>query len=412
MIFPKSFGRHAVNGTVTALALFVSVSALGDNLSKAVRLGDRLGGFRLAADDPLTQQIVSLIGAGQAEQAANLLTGMDSFLNVTVEHMLCPMANRPETPIVLQPNGKFGCMNDFVATGIGVVRDNIDARELLTGNYTYQGAPAIANVRYTINDLYRSNNHYADLENVGANYAQVLQKVGPQMVFNVAGSVTPVAMTDPAGLLTTRAWGEAHLIAGTNRRAVEFAAREFLCSPLKDLGDQNLSDDMTSRDVDRAPGGSTLTYKTTCAHCHNIHDPWHYAFSFFDWDTSNGGAVLFTPGTVRGKLTQNNTMYPGGYVTKDDYWENRATQGANASVGWRSALTGNGVAQFGKMFSQSRGFSSCMVKRVFAEVCRRPVNLVNESSLVNSLTDDFEANGYNMRRLFNKAAVLPQCIGE
>jgi len=53
-----------------------------------------------------------------------------------------------------------------------------------------------------------------------------------------------------------------------------------------------------------------------------------------------------------------------------------------------------------------------MVKRVFAEVCRRQWNPTNETALVNSLTDDFEANGYNLRRLFNKTAVLPQCIGE
>src|SRR4051812_27715067 len=157
MNFPKSLGRHAVMSTVMVLALLVSASALADNFSKAVRLGDRLGGFRLASDDPMTQQVVGLIAAGQTEQAANLLTGQDSFLNVTVAHMFCPMSNRPETPIVLQPNGKFGCLNDFVATAIGIVRDNTDARELLTGNYTYQGQPAIANVRYTVNDLYRSN---------------------------------------------------------------------------------------------------------------------------------------------------------------------------------------------------------------------------------------------------------------
>jgi hypothetical protein len=412
MIFPKSSRRLAVNATASLIVLLASSTAGADNLSKAVRLGDRLGGVRLAADDPFTQQIVSLIASGQAEAAANLLTGQDSFINVTAAHMFCPMSNRAETPIVLQPTGNFGCLNDFVATGLGIVRDNTDARELLTGNYTYQAAPGLTGVVYASDDLYRSNRHYAQYERNAHNYAQTLTKVAPQMVFNAAGAATPVPNTDAAGLLTTRTWAEAHLVAGTNRRGVEFAAKEFLCTELKDIGDQNLPDDMTARDVDRAPGGSTTTYKTTCSHCHNIHDPWHYAFAYWDWRADNGGYALFQPGTVQTKLNINANMYPSGYVARDDYWENRATQNSNTSLGWRTATTGNGIAAFGRMLANSRAFSACMVKKVFNEVCRRPVNIVNETAQVNSLADDFEANGYNIRRLFNKTAVLPQCIGE
>jgi len=317
MVFPKSFGRIVqYSFAISSVVITICSSVSADPSTQAIRLGDRLGGFRLTAGDALTAQVASLIIQGKAEQAANLLTGLDSFYNVTVEHMFCPMSNRPETPIVLQPNGNFGCMTDFVATGIGIVRDNVDARELLTGNYIYQGQAGLANVRATQNDLYKSNNHFADLESTGQNYAQVLTKVAPQMVYNAQGATVPVAATDAAGLLTTRTWGEQHYVAGTNRRVVEFASREFLCNPLKDIGDEALPDDMTARDVDRQPSGSVINYKTTCAHCHNIHDPWHYATSFFEWiQDGSGNYLIYTPGTVQAKLTKNGTMYPNGYVT-------------------------------------------------------------------------------------------------
>jgi hypothetical protein len=113
---------------------------------------------------------------------------------------------------------------------------------------------------------------------------------------------------------------------------------------------------------------------------------------------------------VVGKMTRNATEYPQGYRIFDNSIINNAILPKNADqFGWRSSNTGNGISAFGKTLADSRGFSRCMVRRAFTTVCRRPP-LVSEESLVRSLADQFETDGYHMRRMFENVAVQQQCV--
>jgi hypothetical protein len=140
------------------------------------------------------------------------------------------------------------------------------------------------------------------------------------------------------------------------------------------------------------------------------------------WDFDNDAAVQSTVrrGNSNGqgimnKLNQNNTVYPGGFVTVDDSWINNAVRGVNgATFGFRGldgrtpASTGNGVNTFGRLIANSQRFSTCMSKRVFEAVCRKNLN-ESEIAVYQAMGTQFEASGYNLKRLFESAALNARC---
>jgi hypothetical protein len=135
-------------------------------------------------------------------------------------------------------------------------------------------------------------------------------------------------------------------------------------------------------------------------------DGFRGAFAFFDF--TNNAQTIST--NVVGKMTRNATEYPQGYRIFDNSIINNAILPKNADqFGWRSSNTAMGIAGFGKTLADSRGFSRCMVRRAFTTVCRRPP-LVSEETLVRSLADQFETDGYHMRRMFENVAVQQQCV--
>ena len=169
--------------------------------------------------------------------AAHLASGLDGFYNITVKNLATPLSNRFFDS--LEP------LNDFTSTWIGIVRDDRDARELLTGNHIY-----VPQTFKTSNDqvcassmVYKSNSPYdtlvTNVTNLRTNLVPVRQCVYNTQNFD---SDTPVLASDPAGLLTTRSWGKAHMFAGTNRRAVEYALNVFLCRDISSLRDSEMPD--------------------------------------------------------------------------------------------------------------------------------------------------------------------------
>src|SRR5690606_9969809 len=100
-------------------------------------------------------------------------------------------------------------LNDFIATIMGIVRDDLDARTMLTGDFLYQGsATAAPNARRGVADLHSSNNHYDDLESQRVDLFTALVRVDGQKI--QTANNTTVANPDPAGVITSRAFMEAH----------------------------------------------------------------------------------------------------------------------------------------------------------------------------------------------------------
>jgi hypothetical protein len=386
---------------------------------------ERITGVKWAADHPLIVQAATMVAAGQRAEVAALATQQSQFLNVTVKNFALEMSTRDET--IRIP------LNDFAATIMGVVRDNTDARELLYGNFFYVGDPAripaaIPNVIANANEMgarvLRSNEHFEalDSKNNRIDVGSVLMRVnGQRLVQNEANNVfTIVANPDPAGVLTSRTFIEAHAVAGTNRRPVEYTFRQFMCLPLEQWADALSSDVRIGRDIDRFPGGDHMKFQTSCKSCHTVMDGFRGAWARWDFDNNVALQTTVRQGASDGnrvlnKLNRNATVYPGGYVTTNDSWVNHAVRGVNATqFGWRGldkvtpANSGTGVNQFGRLIANSQRFSTCMAKRVFKSVCRKELS-DSELGVYSSLGTQFESMNYNLRSLYQVAALHPRC---
>jgi hypothetical protein len=299
---------------------------------------------------------------------------------------------------------------------VGVVRDSdtTSAKALLTGNYFYKASAAAISTNAIRNseraDLISSNNHYTDIQTKGLSLYATLVKQSPQRA--IAGGAV-VDHPDGAGLLTTRGWAEAQGTAGTNRRFVEQTFRQFMCVTMQQWADASAPDERIGRDVTRTPGGDFNTFQTTCKACHGQMDGFRGAFAYVDFVTDgNNGMAQTISSTPVAKMNQKSTEYPNGYVTSDSQFVNFAKGKTNADqFGWSGSNYngGTGIAQFGQLIADSKGFSRCMVRRAFTAVCRRPP-VAGEEAQIRDLADQFEVDSYHMRHMFENVASQPNCV--
>ena len=208
-------------------------ASVSPNRARALELYKRLVGVNTPIDNPVLVRMESQLNAGNALGAAQIATEEDGFFNHVVRDMAAKMSTLDES--VKAP------LNDMVAAFIGVTRDQLDARLLLTGNFYYMGNNGAAVVNNLQADVVESINHYLALENQGYNLASVLERRDTQMV-RVAGGNSLAANPDPAGVITSRSFMEAHATAGTNRRLVEQTMKQFTCNPIESWADATSSD--------------------------------------------------------------------------------------------------------------------------------------------------------------------------
>ena len=377
----------------------------------AVRLLSLMTKKKIPIDAKIVEQASVHISRGNYRKAAEVGVELPDFYNNTVKELGLKMSNREETVDV--------ALNDFAATMIGVVRDQINAKELLTGNFLYRADGLVGVPADMKTHMLQSNIHYEELDKGGYDLKKALVRSDGQKIIGAKG--TPVNHPDPAGVLTSRAYLSAHAVAGTNRRQVEYAFKQFMCLDLSEVADTESSDLRVGRDIDRFPGNSHKKYQTSCKGCHTVMDGFRGAFAKTDFDTRNSyvkHADLQNlskgsyPKGISYKVNHNEFAFPNGFVTRDDSFYNFANRGSNkVLLGWRSpASKGFGMGQFGKMLSESERFSKCMVKKVFESVC--PV-IVDENILakLTVYVSDFESSNYNMKELFINAAISPLCLG-
>lgn len=401
------------------------------HLEKAKIIYRRLAGLKAPLDSPVLQAMATNVAQGKLLEAADIATRESSFYNITVRDFAARMSTRDETV--------NATLNDFTATVIGMVRDDLPGTDMLTGNYVYQADPTKAAVESDpVRDLLKSNRHYESLHTGRFDLSSVLKKVdGQKLISPSSVSDAPPSLVinpDAAGLLTTRAFMAAHAIAGTNRRLIEYSFREFACIPIEKWADSTGPDSYIGRDIDRFPGGVNQKFTSSCRSCHSGMDSLRGAFARYTFSGLSGfeyvkyaynmpngnedddepDTMKQIPDKIAAKMNQNSDVFPGGYITTDDRWENVATRGANALFfGWPTdpkKLKGMGVRQFGQMLAESDAFPRCMATRVYRSVCKREPAAFDQTLIFNAATS-FKAGGYNLRNLFKTVATSPECLG-
>jgi hypothetical protein len=365
----------------------LSLSAFAGPKEQAWKLHNRLTGVppvRTATSDPL-KEMTNLIEQGRPEEAAEIAINHKNFYNVVLKNWVKPWTNREQT--------SRAELNDFVATVIGVVKDEVPFTEILHGDILYtvnynntDGTPSV------YSDA--NNTHYINAETRNID-------LSTSLVRQTQSALTGLPAEAVSGVLTTRAAGEAFYSAGTNRRVNRFTFMNFLCHDYEELHDVNIPDYRVARDVERNPGGDARTYKNKCVGCHAGQDALRGAYAFYDFV---GGKLVYTPGTVVTKMN-HNIYYKDGFVTTDDTWINTWAQGQNTKLGWRGKTTGRGVKEIGQMFSRSQAFSQCMAKKVFGFVCLKDAINTEDVAMVKELAAKFESSNYNMKDLIINTSV-------
>jgi len=382
---------HIVRSTLcagTVAALLASVAAHAGPNEQAKRMYDRIAGVPPSATE--LQQMAADITASNPMAAAAIATNSPAFYNTVLKNWAMPWTNKTQTV--------FAPLNDYVATVIGMVRDDVPFNTALSADILYTSnasglpAPSPAN-----------NNHYATAESQGVNLQATLVQTTQSGTYG-----TPAAAT--AGLMTTAASAGAFFYKGTNRAMVRFTLIAHLCNDLQYIEDITRPPDRIRQDVSRSPGGDSRVFLNTCIGCHSGMDPMAQAFAYYDWDlTSN--QMTYTAGTTAPKYHINTSNFPYGYVTTSDAWSNYWRQGPNQILGWSSSLpgSGNGAKSLGQELESSDAFNSCQVQKVFTAVCYRPPTIAADFTQVAQMKSDFISGGYKLKQMFAEAAVY--CMG-
>jgi len=372
------------------MALGIPDAAAGPR-DQARRIHDRLAGVPPSEQvlDTMHQDILD----GNPVAAAYRAMENRAFYDVTLKNFAAPWTNRDQSVFVP--------LNDYIATVIGMVRDDVPFNTLLSADILYTGQAGLPGVpAYSMT----SNAHYAALETQGVDLKQ-------NLVQTTQTAVTDLPGNGVAGVVTTRAAAEAFFIAGTNRAMLRFTLMNHMCRDLEQVADVTRALDRVRQDVSRSPGGDSRVFLNNCVGCHAGMDPLAQAYAYHDWDEA-AGRIVYTAGTVRPKHFNNDDTFPYGYVTPDDRWDNYWRQGQNSLLGWDPGMPsgGNGAASMGAELGNSEAFAQCQVEKVFRAVCLRPPVDGADRAQVASMVTSFRAGGYRMKQVFAESAVY--CMGE
>ncbi len=385
---------------VGLLALTLAATdANAGSREQALQIHNRVAG--VPPTEAVLLQMAAQIDADQTAEAVRIAMNNEGFYSVTLKNMATPWTNRDQTV--------FAPLNDYVATVIGLVRDNADFRTLLYDDVIYtsnaSGLPA-----YSISN----NSHYEAIENQGVSLKDTL-------VRRTQSSLNGLPADATAGVITSRAAAKAFFIAGTNRAMFRFTLLNHLCRDLEQVHDTSLVPDFSRQDVSRSPGGDSRVFLNNCIGCHNGMDPMAKAYAYYDYEFDiNGdpdginGAIHYngegtldadTNSRVEKKYRINSSTFKPGYVTTNDDWLNYWRKGQNSYLGWgwnSPTLTGSGsgAKSMNMELAHSKAFASCQVEKVFQNVCLRKPGDVTDRAKIEEFTQNFAANNYQLKQVF------------
>jgi hypothetical protein len=393
--------RHSVLVKVTALTLAIATfacvqhDASADPLSRrqAKRMYDRLTG---TPPSPALLNDLETRVAGDKVAAAMYMLDKDQarsggFYSTTLKNFATPWTNRDQTV--------FAPLNDYTATVIGMVRDDVDFRTALSADLVYIGqgqSPAYSPT---------NNDHYLALESNNADLRVVLQGTTQSSLNGLPPAAT-------AGIITSRAASEAFFIDGTNRAMFRFTLLNHLCHDMEQVHDTTRPPDRIRQDVTRSPGGDSSLFLNNCIGCHSGMDPMAQAFAYYDFDETQG-RLVYTAGQVQPKYLINSDNFKQGYVTTDDHWENRwRLPGKNTVLGWAGQndqiRSGNGAKTLGEELANSDAFAECQAAKVFRTICFRSPSDAADRAQISSSANGFKSGG-NLKRVFAETAAY--CAG-
>jgi len=381
-----------------ALALLsTGANAQPPTPDQAVRMYNRIAGI-----PPTAAELSAMLAAATPQAAAQIATNDPKFYNDTIRNMAAPWTNRDQSVFVP--------LNDYTATVIGMVRDNIPFNTVLSADILYVGDGTSNEGAYSPDN----NNMYINLDADNVDLSVHLKKT-------TQSSLTGIPASAVAGVMTTRGAASAFFVNGTNRAMFRFTMINHLCNDLPTVMDTTRPPDRIRQDVTRSPGGVSTLFLTNCIGCHSGMDPMAQAFAYynFSYPASEIGAtawpvgqLVYTAGQTQPKYHINNTYFPQGFNTPDDSWNNRWRTGPNANLGWSaSGGSGQGAQSLGVELESSAAFASCQVTRVFKTVCyRAPATSSLESpsgdaQQIQTMISSFQTNGYSLRQVFIDAAV-------
>jgi hypothetical protein len=389
------------------LAVILMVPASAQTREQAKRIYDRLAGvppteavLTALENNPGTDLVCQQNNVSGPKCAAYMAMENASFYNVTLKNFAASWTNRDRSVFVP--------LNDYIATVIGMIRDDVDFRTVLSADVQYVGngvnpLPAASN-----------NDHYAALEDGNYNLKNVL-------VQTTQSSINGLPPRATAGVITSRAASEAFFVAGTNRAMFRFTMVNHFCKDMEQLHDPRLSPDRIRQDVSRSPGGDSRLFLNNCVGCHTGMDPMTQAFAYYDFvesDPAGNGSLAYTEGDVQDKYFNNDLNFPPGYRTPDDHWTNYWRTGQNRYLDFYGPAQataegygdGTGAKSLGVELSNSTAFASCQVKKVFQSVCLREPESANDHSKVDAIVQSFGQGPINMKHVFAETAEY--CMGQ
>lgn len=386
--------------------LFPCTSILAGPIDQAKRMHDRIAGVPPSAE--VLEQMRQAIADDNPEDAAAIALENQFFYSVTLKNFAAPMSNID--------GDVFVPLNDYIATVIGIVRDDKDYRGVLFENILYTANDDLGVESYSNS----SNNHYEQLERLATPLKESL-------VERRQSDVTGLDADATAGVLTSRAAAKAYFFAGTNRANFRFTLMNYMCKDLEQVKDISLPPDRIRQDVSRSPGGDSRIFNNSCIGCHTGMDPMAQAFAYYDYvydqdtdptgelgrlDYNSAGETDPSTGTrVKAKYHFNSATFSYGYVTPNDSWENYWRQGQNQNLGWSSVLPGKGqgAKTMGQEIAYSQQFARCQVEKVFKDVCLKPPKTTDEAQIGQMVTS-FQDSGYKLKQVFVDTAVY--CMGD
>jgi len=382
--------RSAFVCVCLAGAVLLPAAAQADARSQAKRMHDRLAG--VPPTEAVLASMANDIAAGRTTEAADTAMQHRAFYDVTLKNFATPWTNRDQTV--------FAPLNDYVATVIGMVRDDVAFDRVLYDDILYVGRSGLGVPGYSPS----GNDHYEALEAQGVSLKD-------NLVATTQSAANGIPAEATAGVLTSRAAAQAFFVAGTNRAMFRFTLMNHLCTDLEQVQDPTRPPDRIRQDVSRSPGGDSRLFLNNCIACHSGMDPMAQAFAYYDYDET-AGRMLYTAGVVRPKYFNNKDTFPPGFSTPDDNWDNYWRKGRNSLLGWDSSLPGKGTGakSLGRELAHSDAFASCQVQKVFKNVCFRAPSDAQDRAQVQAMTASFRSNGYRLKRVFAEAATY--CMGD
>lgn len=385
---------------VMLLASLTAMPTWADTRDQAKKIFDRIAG--VPADETTIADMAALLDTGNTQDAidaALMATEVPEFYSVTLKNFAAPWTNRDQSVFVP--------LNDYTATVIGMVEDDMDFREILRADVICVG---------TDNSLppysRTSNAHYEELERRGTNLKDDLNCVSQSSLTGVPAQAT-------AGVMTTRAAAKAFFIDGTNRAMFRFTLINHMCRDLEQVKDITLVPDRIRQDVSRSPGGDSRIYMNNCIGCHTGMDPLAGAYAYYDYvydadadPEGNSGQLVYNDQAVASKYFNNDNNFEHGYISTDDSWLNYWRDGQNALLGWNTSLpaSGNGAKTMGWELANSDAFAQCQVEKVFENVCLHPVEDTADRSQITSMVSSFRASNYNLKQVYAESALY--CKGQ